>query len=76
MKQKEFMEIHDGNKVTVYLVNGVKLEGTIYTGDNDVIVIERDGVEQMVFKHAIATILPKQKPNYDYDNPLNSGGNR
>ena len=42
--------------VIVYLVNGTKLTGRIKNFDRFAIIMENNGVDQMIFKHAIATI--------------------
>ncbi len=44
--------------VTVFLVNGVKLQGIITWFDNFSMLLRRDGVSQLVYKHAISTIMP------------------
>ena len=44
--------------VTVFLTNGVKLGGVITKQDKDSLILSRAGNSQMVYKHAIATILP------------------
>lgn len=44
--------------VTVFLVNGVKLQGIIPWFDAHVIILRRDGHTQLVYKHAISTIMP------------------
>ena len=44
--------------VTVFLVNGVKLQGTISSFDNFSLQLHRDGQTQLVYKHAISTIMP------------------
>ena len=44
--------------VTVYLVNGVKLQGIITWFDNFCVLLRRDGHSQLVYKHAISTIMP------------------
>ena len=44
--------------VTVFLVNGVKLHGIITWFDNFSMLLRRDGVSQLVYKHAISTIMP------------------
>ena len=46
--------------VTVFLVNGVKLQGIITWFDNFSVLLRRDGHTQLVYKHAISTILPSQ----------------
>ena len=42
--------------VTVYLVNGAKLSGRIKNFDRFAIILETNGVDQMLFKHAVSTI--------------------
>ena len=44
--------------VTVFLVNGVKLQGIVTWFDNFSILLRRDGQSQLVYKHAISTIMP------------------
>jgi host factor-I protein len=44
--------------VTVFLVNGVKLQGIITWFDNFSVLLRRDGHTQLVFKHAISTVMP------------------
>lgn len=44
--------------VTVYLVNGVKLQGIVSWFDNFTVLLRHEGHSQLVFKHAISTIMP------------------
>jgi host factor-I protein len=44
--------------VTVFLVNGVKLQGVITWYDNFCVLLRRDGLSQLVYKHAISTVMP------------------
>jgi host factor-I protein len=44
--------------VTIFLVNGVKLQGVITWFDNFCLLLRRDAQSQLVYKHAISTILP------------------
>ncbi len=44
--------------VTIFLVNGVKLQGIITWFDNFCVLLRRDGVSQLVYKHAISTVMP------------------
>ncbi len=44
--------------VTVFLVNGVKLQGIISWFDNFSVLLRRDGHSQLVYKHAISTVMP------------------
>jgi host factor-I protein len=54
--------------VTVFLVNGVKLQGVITWFDNFCVLLRRDGMSQLVYKHAISTIMPAQQISlYDED---------
>ena len=46
--------------VTVFLVNGVKLQGIITWFDNFSILLKRDHHVQLVYKHAISTIMPAE----------------
>lgn len=46
------------NPVTVFLVNGVKLQGIVTWFDNFSILLRRDNLSQLVYKHAISTIMP------------------
>ena len=44
--------------VTIFLVNGVKLQGNVTWFDNFSVLLRRDGHSQLVYKHAISTIMP------------------
>lgn len=44
--------------VTVFLVNGVKLQGIVTWFDNFSVLLRRDAHAQLVYKHAISTIMP------------------
>ena len=44
--------------VTVFLINGVKLQGVITLFDETSLLLRRDGHTQLVYKHAISTIMP------------------
>ncbi len=44
--------------LTVFLVNGVKLQGVITWFDNFCVLLRRDGISQLVYKHAISTVMP------------------
>ena len=45
---------------TVFLVNGVKLQGYITWYDNFCLLLKRDNQSQLVYKHAISTVMPNQ----------------
>ena len=44
--------------VTIFLVNGVKLQGIVTWFDNFSVLLRRDNHTQLVYKHAISTIMP------------------
>ena len=44
--------------VTVFLVNGVKLQGIITFFDDESLLLRRDGHTQLIYKHAVSTIMP------------------
>jgi host factor-I protein len=46
--------------VTMFLVKGVKLQGVITWFDNFSVLLRRDGQAQLIYKHAISTIMPAQ----------------
>lgn len=48
----------DKMSVTVFLVNGVKLQGIITWFDNFSMLLRRDSHSQLIYKHAISTIMP------------------
>jgi host factor-I protein len=49
--------------VTMFLVKGVKLQGIITWFDNFSVLLRRDGQAQLIYKHAISTIMPAQPLN-------------
>ena len=52
--------------VTMFLMNGFQLRGTVSGYDNFVVVLVTDGKQQMIYKHAISTLVPVR--------PLKLGG--
>lgn len=44
--------------VSIYLVNGIKLQGQVESFDQYVVLLRNTSVTQMVYKHAISTIVP------------------
>ncbi|MDA0819660.1 MAG: RNA chaperone Hfq [Proteobacteria bacterium] len=60
--QDAFLNLMRRNKtpVTIFLVKGVKLQGIITWFDNFSLLLRRDGQSQLVYKHAISTIMPGQ----------------
>ena len=51
--------------VTMFLVKGVKLQGIITWFDNFSVLLRRDGNAQLIYKHAISTIMPAQEIDLD-----------
>ncbi|MBL4759133.1 MAG: RNA chaperone Hfq [Rhizobiales bacterium] len=66
--QDAFLNNVRKNKVslTIFLINGVKLQGVVSWFDNFCVLLRRDGHSQLVYKHAISTIMPNQ-PVHLYD---------
>ena len=64
--QDTFLNHVRKNKVplTVFLINGVKLQGIVTWFDNFCVLLRRDGHSQLVYKHAISTIMPTQPVNF------------
>ena len=60
--------------VTVYLMSGVKLTGRIRSFDKFAVILDSNGMEQLIFKHAISTVsLPRGgSRDYHYSRPLAS----
>jgi host factor-I protein len=58
--QDTFLNYVRKNKIplTIFLVNGVKLQGVVTWFDNFCVLLRRDGHSQLVYKHAISTIMP------------------
>ena len=52
--------------VAIYLVNGIKLQGVIESFDQFVVLL-RNQVSQMVYKHAISTVVPSRAVKVDKD---------
>ena len=53
--------------LTIFLVNGVKLNGVVGWFDNFCVLLKRDGIAQLVYKHAISTIMPAGPVNLGAD---------
>ena len=74
--QDQFLNSIRKNKipVTIFLVKGVKLQGIVTWFDPFSLLLRRDGNAQLVYKHAISTIMPGHPPT-DLQNPSGEGGN-
>lgn len=58
--------------VTVYLTNGFQIRGVVKAFDNFTIVIDSEGKQQMIYKHAISTFMPMRAVSFMPEQ--NSGG--
>ena len=58
--QDQFLNTVRKQKVplTIFLINGVKLTGVVTSFDNFCVLLRRDGHSQLVYKHAISTVMP------------------
>ncbi|MEO8401982.1 MAG: RNA chaperone Hfq [Gammaproteobacteria bacterium] len=59
--------------VSIYLVNGIKLQGLIESFDQFVVLL-KNTVSQMVYKHAISTVVPARNVSSPMDYSNTSGG--
>ncbi|MHB8065326.1 MAG: RNA chaperone Hfq [Ruminiclostridium sp.] len=56
--------------VTIYLTNGFQLKGMVKGFDNFTVVLDSDGKQQLVYKHAISTISPMRIVNLIFNEPV------
>ena len=54
--------------VSIYLVNGIKLQGQVDSFDQYVVLLRNTSLTQMVYKHAISTIVPARAVSLQHDN--------
>ena len=55
--------------VSIYLVNGIKLQGQVESFDQYVVLLRNTSVTRMVYKHAISTVVPARAVSISHDNP-------
>lgn len=55
----------ENSPITIYLVSGVQLKGNVKGFDNFTVVLESDGKQQLIYKHAISTIIPSRPVNFN-----------
>ena len=55
----------DKSEITIYLTNGVPLKGRVLSFDNFTVVIEHQGKQNLVYKHAISTIILAGTINFE-----------
>jgi len=53
--------------LTIFLMNGVKLQGVVASFDNFSITLVRDGWSQLIYKHAVSTIMPAEPIKLEYE---------
>lgn len=58
--------------VSIYLVNGIKLQGQVESFDQFVILL-KNSVSQMIYKHAVSTIVPSKSVKIPYDDGSDEG---
>jgi len=58
----------DNVPVTVYLTNGFQIRGLVRAFDNFTIILDSEGRQQMIYKHAISTFTPSRNINLMLDN--------
>jgi len=46
--------------LTIYIINGVLLKGKVVSFDNFTIILEHEGKQSLIYKHAISTIIPSR----------------
>ena len=57
----------DGTYITVFLLNGFQLKGLVKGFDNFTVLIESDGKQQLIFKHAISTFSPSKPVHFNQE---------
>jgi host factor-I protein len=64
--QDSFLNVSRKEKIalTIYLVNGVPIKGRVLSFDNFTILIEVDKKQNLIYKHAVSTILPAKPIPY------------
>jgi host factor-I protein len=53
--------------VTVFLTNGFQLKGLVKGFDNFILILDSEGKQQMIYKHAISTIVPAKPISFNYN---------
>lgn len=50
--------------ITIYLVNGFQLKGYVVGFDNFTVILENEGKQELVYKHAISTVIPIKQTSF------------
>lgn len=59
----------DNIPVTIYLINGFQLKGHVKGFDNFTVILDSDGKQQLVYKHAVSTISPFRPVTFNLTPP-------
>lgn len=62
--------------IIIYLVNGFQLKGIVRGFDNYTIILDGDGKQQLVYKHAVSTLIPQKPVNFAFSDKNNENGNK
>ena len=54
---------YERQQVTIFLMNGFQMRGIVTGFDNFTVVLESDGKQQLIYKHAISTVIPAKEIN-------------
>lgn len=57
----------DKATVTMFLMNGFQLHGIVRSFDGFTVVLDSDGKQQLIYKHAISTVVPPKPLDFDWD---------
>jgi len=57
----------DKSTVTMFLMNGFQLHGVVKSFDGFTVVLDSDGKQQLIYKHAISTVVPPRPINLEGD---------
>lgn len=63
----------DNIPTTIFLINGYQIKGTVKSFDNFTVLLDVEGKQQLVYKHAVSTIIPLKQVNYA--SPADEAGN-
>lgn len=64
--QDAFLNVvrQQSQNVTLFLTNGFQMRGVIRGFDSFVVILEVDGKQQMIYKHAISTVIPQRRVDF------------
>ena len=57
--------------VTIFLTNGFQLKGFVKGFDNFIVILDSEGKQQMIYKHAISTVAPSKPIYFNYNQEKN-----